>query len=909
MLRDSFSDLAYRLRALVSRSSAERSMAEEMQFHVDREAERLIVDGMTREEAQRTARVAFGGVEQMKEAARDAWGTRSLDELRRDVVYAFRLTRKQPGFSTIVTLSLALGLGATLTVFNLTYNVLYAPLALPHPEQLVAPMRITKTDRSREFSWSEVQSLRAASGVGVLAASRGASSVAISVGERPEFINLHFVDGDYFSVVGARALHGRLISPHDDATSAPVVVLSYDFAEQLFPGDSAIVGRIVSIRGAPFSVIGITPKSYRGVEFPGWFTAAIPIGSVSLLGAQGVGSDNRGIPYGRGDDRLTDLRAFDLIGRVAINPDAARSALAGTFARCCARALNGEREILDLVDSRRGAPGGKGDVRNKVRFTLAMILTGMALVLVVVCCNIASLLLVRASARQREIAVRLSLGASRGRLGWQLIAENLPAAMGGGVAGLFLAAWFTGGFIRSLPSDFDQIAAMLEFSYNPVLLAVTAGLTLACTLAFSVYPALRATRQPLASALRLDSHASRSRGQGTTARGVVVAQISVTVVLVTAAGLLSASLVNVARVDGGFATDHVLLVGIGTRSTTYERQGVVPVVEPIARRVEQLPGVRSATMATLLPLYGGSNLFVDVEIPGYATATDESPSARVIAMRPGYFAASGTPLRLGRDFDATDVGTGQPAVIVNAAFVRRYFSDRDPLGKTFRAALSGRRGELTTLRVVGVSGDVTYESLKERPEPIFYTSLGQVPGHWGNAALLVRTIGPPLQFARTVLKAIEGAAPGIEVRRVRDMQAQRDIATTPDRLTARLAVFVSVMALLLSAVGLYGVVAFSVSRRTSEIGIRLALGAGTRAVLWLVSRETVWLVGIGVIIGSVLSIGASGAMASQFFGVDAHDPTVTVGAIVLLAAVGLVASILPALRATRIDPKIALNAD
>jgi len=909
MFRDFLADLAYRLRALVSRNSAERSMAEEMQFHVDRAAERLITEGMKREEAQRAARVAFGGVEQMKEAARDAWGTRSLDQLRRDVTYALRLTRKQPGFSTIVALSLALGLGATLTVFNLTYNVLYAPLALPHPEQLVVPMRITKPGRDRMFSWAEVQSLRTASRAGVFAASRGASSVAVSVGERREFINLHFVDGDYFSVVGARALRGRVISPHDDAASAPVVVLSYAFAEQLFPGDSAVVGRIVSIRGAPFSVIGVTPKSYRGVEYPGWFTAAIPIGSVSLLGTQGAGSDNGGIPYGRGDDRLTDLRAFNLIGRVTDNPDAARSALASTFAQCCARTLDGEREGLDLVDSRRGVPGGKNDFRNQVRFPLAMILTGMVLVLVVVCCNIASLLLVRASARQREIAVRLSLGASRGRLGWQLIAENMPAAMIGGVGGLLLAAWCTGGFVRSLPSDWGQIGGLLNFTYNPVLLAVTAGLTLACTLAFSVYPALRATRQPLASALRLDGHASRSRGQGMTARGVVIAQIAVTVVLVTTAGLLSATLLNVARVDGGFASDQVLLVGIGTRSTTYERQGILPLVEPISRRVEQVPGVRSATMATLLPLYGGNTFFIDVEIPGYVAAKDESPVTRLIATRPGYFATSGTPIRLGRDFDATDVGAAQPAVIVNAAFVRRYFSDRDPLGRTFRAELSGVRGEPTFVRVVGVAGDVTYQSLKERPEPVLYISFAQVPGHWRDAPLLVRTNGPPLRFAQTVLKAIQSAAPGIDARRASDMQTQRDVATTPDRLIASLAVFMSVMALLLSAVGLYGVVAYSVSRRTSEIGIRLALGAGTRAVLWLVSRETVWLVGVGVIIGSVLSVGASKAMRSQFFGVDAHDPTMTIGAIVLLAAVGIMASSLPALRATRIDPKIALNAD
>ncbi|HEU4994389.1 MAG TPA: ADOP family duplicated permease [Gemmatimonadaceae bacterium] len=915
------SDLAYRLRTMFRRDAAERDMADEIQFHVDRETDRLASEGFSPTEARRQARIAFGGVEQIKEEARDAWGTRVTEYLLRDLANALRLARKQPGFSSVVALSLAFGLGATLTVFGLAHNVLFTPLPVPHPEQLVAPMRMTQDGRDYAFSWAEVQALRAVP-VGELAASRTASAVAVSIAERRESINLHFVDGDYFGVAGVQPLRGRLISRQDDSTGAPVVVLSYAFAQRLFgvnagvnaavntADDSNVVGKVVAIRGVPFTVIGVTPKTYRGLEFPGWFAAAVPIGS-TLLFSGSEARDSRGIPYGRGDTRLTDELAFQLIGRLSVDLGAARRLLDGTFTSCCgAKPTGAAREWLDVVDIGRGIPGGKRDMRAAARNGFAMIMAGMGLVLVVVCCNIASLLLVRATARQREIAVRLSLGASRARLALQLVLENIPMALVGAIGGLMLANWFTAGFVRGLPADFGDIVHLLQFRYSPALLQATAVLTLLCVLAFAVYPALRATARPLSQALRLDVRASRSRRQGTVARGIVVAQVAVTVVIVTAAGLLATTLKNLARFDGGFATDRVLLAGLETRSTPYERQGMHPIADQIAREVGRVPGVRAVGMATHVPLFGGSTTFVGIDVPGYVAGDGKTPFVRQIATLPGYFAASGISLRSGREFDASDAGASQPSVIVNDAFVTRFMAGRDPVGRTLGVGLSENGGDtLTTVRVVGVVANVTYESLREQPPPQLYLPLRQTPDRAATMQLLVRTSAAPLTLASAVTKAVESAAPGINVRRVRDMATQRDDSMTIERLTAKLALFVSVMSLVLSTIGLYGVVAYSVTRRTSELGVRLALGARTRAILWLVSRETVWLVGIGLGIGAVLSYAATGALASVFFGVGPHDPTVAGLAALALAIVGLAASIAPARRAARIDPKIALNAD
>jgi predicted permease len=900
-------DIAYRVRRFFGRRRADEDMANELAAHIELETEQLIRAGLAPDEARRQARLSFGGVEQVKEAARDAWGIRTADVVRRDLTQAMRLATHQPVFSGIVVLSLALGLAATMTVVNVAYNVLYAPLDLPRPNEIVTLMRWTGSGRDVVFRWRDIESLRAAPGAS-LTAWRGASAVAFRVGERREFTNVDFVDGNYFRVLEVRAGQGRLIAERDNDTAEPVVVLSREFAGLLYPGDSNVVGRVVDIRGAAFTIIGVT-DSFRGVMYPATFAAAIPLGAVPLLGANGVGRDSRGQPYGRGDDRLTDMEVFRVVGRLDPDVPSAPEALGAVFNRCCAGHGEGSDSAwLEVVDASRGVPGGKGDIRHDVKGTLAMVLGGVALLLIVVCCNVAGLLLVRSAARQRELAVRLSLGASRARLVWQLVAEAIPLAIVAGLAGMLLAAWFTGAFSATLPSDWVDIAPMFEFRTRPLIVGLAAVLTAACTIGFAMYPALRVTRLAPATTLRMDSRASRTRGQGVLARGVVVAQVALTVVLVVSAALLSATLINVSRFDVGLATDRTLLVSLETRSTTYEAQGFIPVAEDITRALETVPGVRAVTLATLVPLYGGSNYQMNVGVPG-APVHDEQLTARLVVARAGYFATSGLRLIAGREFSETAGSTGDRQVVVNQEFVRRYFRGREPLGQRIDIESSSDVNRLVPAVIVGVSANAAYESPKENPQPYVYAALNRSSGFWRTMQLVVRTAGPPMAAAPTVLKAIELATPGMSARRVRDAETQVAYSTTTERLTARLAVFVSGLTLILAAIGLYGVVAYGVSRRVSELGVRLALGARAGSIVWLVTRDTAWMVLTGIALGIGLSFGATGVMRSQFYGVDAHDPFAWVGAALVLALTALAASAIPAGRATRIDPRVAMQAE
>ena len=901
------SDVAYRVRRLVNRRAAEETMAGEMAAHIEFETERLVREGTAPDEARRQALLAFGGIEQAKEAGRDAWGTRTVDVLRRDLAHAVRLAARQPVFSTVVVISLALGLAATMTVVNLAYNVLLAPLDLPRPNELVTLVRWTSDGRDYVFRWRDVESLRSAPGAS-LTAWRGASSVSFRVGEHREFTNVDFVDGSYFRVLEARASQGRLIGRSDDDSSAPVVVLSRDFAAQLFPGDSSVLGRVVDIRGAAFTVIGIVEDAFRGVMYPGIFTAAIPMGSVPLLGADGVGRDNRGQPYGQGDDRLTDLMGFRVVGRVNPHDPSALKALSAAFTRCCA-GQGADSAWIQVVDASRGVAGGKGDVRRDVQATLVMVLAGVGLLLIVVCCNVAGLLLVRSTARQREMAVRLSLGASRGRLVWQLVAEVIPLAMLAGLAGMLLAAWCTAAFSATLPSDWVDIAPMFNFRARPLILLLAALLTGACTIGFSVYPALRATRMAPASTLRMDTRASRTRGQGALARGVLVAQIALTVVLVASAALLSATLANVSRVDVGLATDRTLLVGLETRSTPYEAVGIIPSAEAIARAVESVPGVRGVTLATLVPLHGGANYETPVTIPGLTTEPGKEPTARLVIARTGHFATAGQRITAGRGLTGSGSSAGDVDIVVNEAFVKRYFRDRNPLGQVIGVAMSNDIERMTSAVIVGVSADAAYDSPRENPRPYVYAPLHRTVATWRGLQLIVRTSGPPMVAAPAVLKAIERATPGMSARRVRDAETQLAASTTIERMTSRLAVFMSALTLVLAAIGLYGIVAYGVSRRINEIGVRLALGARAGSIVWLVTRDTAVLLALGIALGVMLSFGATGAMRSQFYGVDAHDPLAWLGATMILALTALGASAIPAKRAASVDPRIAMHAD
>ena len=819
-----------------------------------------------------------------------------------------RLARKQPGFAAVVALSLALGLGATTALFNLTWHVLLAPLPLPHPERLTALLRSNDRDRDDAFSWNEYLALKHTPGVGTFAAVRTASQIAVGFGEAREFVNMHFVDGTYFPVLGLQPLAGRFLTSADDERQMAVAVLSQRLAETLVSRDSSVLGRTILIRGVPFTVVGVTPRVFRGLEYPGQFTVAIPLSTLPLLAAAGPREDDSGNPLalagqggGGGDDRR---RVYRIVGRLTADRRAARSALAASLAHCCATEAAPER--LTLRDIRHGIPGGKGDMRKVVGSILLILLAAMCLVLGVVCTNIASLLVVRTSAREREIALRLSLGASRPRVVSQLLFETLPLALCGGLLGLVVAAWITWGITRSIP-EWGAYVDLLAFRPEPRVLLFAGTIALLCGIAFAAYPALRATRRDLAPALGYGDRSSRGRRQGIVARGVVVAQLALTVVLVTAATLFLATLRNLGRVDGGFAIDRLLLVSLEARGTSYERQGVGPLHTQVLETIAGLPGVRSAAMASLIPLFGGNMSSLGVDIPGYEPPSRERPVVPLNAVAPGYFATLGIPLVLGRDFTRGDAASPEPVAIVSAAFAARYFGGREAVGHTFRATLHG--DSLEPIRLVGVVGDAKYENLRQGDEPVVYLPLAQTPAGWNSLQIAIRTSDDPIALGPAVRRAVDAAAPGLRIRRVSDMRTQVRMATTMERIAARLAGAAALLAIALSMMGLYGVVAHTVARRTRELGIRIALGAHGGTIVRLVMRDNSVLVGAGVVLGLGLSVGATAAIRSQFFGVGAHDPVVTIFSLLVIFAAAMVAAVVPSLRAIRIDPRIALIAE
>ena len=879
-----------RLRSLLRRANVERDLDEELRYHVERQVEANIARGMTPAEARTAALRAFGGIERHKDSARDMRGMQRLENVVRDVQHAVRIVRRGPVFAAVVVLSLALGIGAATAVFNLAWNVLYATLALPRPEQLVSLRRHSKDDRDDRFTWEEFRALRAASADVALTSATDYDHAEIVSGTAREYDHLHIVDGTFFDIVGVRPLAGRLIEPTDDANGANVVVLGERLATRLFPGNSGAVGRTILIRGAPFTVIGVSPASFRGLGYPGRFEAAIANGAAQTARFE--------------DARRSREREFAVVGRIAARRDAARAALTVEFERCCAVAPDGGRERLEVLDIRRGIPGGKDDVRADVSTLLAILLAGMGLVLVVVCCNIASLLIVRAAARRREIAVRLSLGASVPRLVAQLVTEIVPLALAGGAAGVCLAVLATAVFVRTMPPAWLDYADIVRFRGEPAVVGFAVAITVACALSCSVWPALRAIRQPLGDALRSGPRTSRTSRQGAVARGVVVAQVAVTVVLVTASSLLALTLRNLDQVDAGFTTERVLLAAVETRGTAYELGGIVPLHAEILRRVREVPGVRSAAMATVVPMFGGRNASYAFDVPGHAQADGKRPRAPLDAVTPGYFAAAGIPLVAGRDFTPADHLGAEHVVIVSSALARRYFPGGDPVGRSMRVG----HDSLETVRVVGVAADARYFDLRAPAGPMLYAPVAQA-GSWPFLELVIRTDGAPLVAAAAVRRAVDAAAPGVQVRRVTDMVAEREAVTGLERLAARLAMFVSVVALVLAAIGLYGVVAHSVAGRTSELAIRVALGARRRVILWLVLRESLEFVGLGVLVGVPLSFAANGAIASQLFGVGPHDPVLAAGSIGVLTAVAILASVVPASRAVRIEPARALAAD
>ncbi|HVT40637.1 MAG TPA: ABC transporter permease [Gemmatimonadaceae bacterium] len=891
--------LRHRLRPLVHPDAYDRELQEEFTLHraLDAAQQRDAADA---EAAAHAARLRFGSPTVHREETRRMTILGWLDVLRQDARYGWRALVRAPAFTAVAVLSLALGIGANTVIFGLVYSLLLEPLPLPHPERLIALQRVDASSKSGSgFQLAEFEELRRASGAGDLTTFSSVLNVLLEVGEQRDYATVNVVEGRYFQTIGLRAQIGRLITPDDDRSAAPVVVISDSTWARFFNRSRSALGQTITLRGNTFTIVGVTPAPFQGLVFPGHFELAVPMGAGPLIGLAG----------------FTGPRAQPLliVGRLsnAAAITGAKAALDNVFRACCASGqlagaakAGGSTSRLNVIEISHGIPFGKVNLRAEYARILVVLMAGVAVVLLIACANVGNLVLARSAARSRELAVRLAMGASRGRIVRQLLTEGAQLAVLGGAMGFLLAAWGTRLLLQSLPGNLGAFSDIVAFHPKPALLAFNAAVSLACVLVFGLVPALRATRTDLISPLKDRGESRGGRRAGALDRALVVAQVSLALLLVSSAGLLAATLRNLRNIDGGFATTHVLLASVDTRGTSYERAGIVPLYPELLERVRRMNGVRAAAASSTSPVFGGRWSTDLIDVPGYAAASGEDMAVPLNAVSAGYFEAAGIRLLSGRDFTASDGPRDQKVVVISETMARAFWPARDPVGATIRIGTDSAM----ELRVIGVAKDAKYLDQRAPAEKMMYVPLVQ-SGDWPFVVITARTAGEPQLLAAQLTREVRAFVPELRVRQLLAMEQAIDQSLERERLAAGLAALFGVLALSLAAVGLYGVVSYGVTRRTAEIGIRMALGARATSVVWFVLRNSFAMVMLGVAIGAPLTFLGGRAIAALLYGVGAHDPLLLAGAALLLTVTAGLASAIPAMRAARIDPLKALRAD
>jgi putative ABC transport system permease protein len=897
--------LPLRLRSLLRRGRVDRELDEEIQDHLARQTEMYIAQGMTPREARSAALRRFGAVEQRKEECRDARGVRLVHDLFQDLRYAARLLRRGPAFTAVAMISLALGIGANTAIVQLIDAVRFRVLPVDSPREL-AIVRVTNQayvlgnfgGRHADLTYPQWEQLRASQqAFSALVAWSSAVFDLASRGESRFAENALWVSGNFFDALGVRPALGRLFSPADDVKGcgSPGVVLSHAFWRREFAGDPAVVGRAVLINGHPLNVIGVTAPGFFGVEVGRSFDLAVPLCADALI------NGDRG--------RLEDRSAWWLaiMGRrkpgwsvaqanahvLALSPALFRDTLPAGVSADAAAAYLGFTLGVETGAS------GYSRLRQEYDTPLVFLLGVAGIVLLIACANLANLLLARAGAREREMAVRLAIGASRGRLMRQLLTESLLLAALGAVIGGVLAQVLSRTIVGTISSPVNPLFVDLKVDWR--LVAVTAALAALTCVLFGLWPAARGAR--IAPGESMKSGGRVTTGRAGLRRALVAAQVALALVLLVSGLLFVRSLVNLLTVDAGFRQEGLLEADVDLTRIDLPPERRHSFRGDLLDRVRAIPEVDAAATASTVPLVGNwwRTIYAD------SAGRERKGNARFNRVSSGYFATMRTTLVDGRDFDERDT-PGSPAVaVVNESFSTRFVGRASPLGATFR--LEGPAGTPeVVVQIVGLVRDSKYGSLREEFGPIVYLAAGQVerPGPFDQ--ILIRSSAPLAGLMRSVSHALDGAHARISFH-FHDFQEQVRYSLLRDRLMATLCGFFAALAGLLSTIGVYGVMSYSVVQRTNEIGIRLALGAPRHAILLMVLREAGAVVSFGVCAGIILAWIATRAARDLLYGLEPSDPATLAAGVLLLAAAAAAASYLPARRAANADPTTALRCD
>jgi predicted permease len=913
-----------RIATLFRREHHNREIDAELRHHIDSHAEDLIRTGMPRAEALRQARIALGGLERAKEECRDAIGVSLIESFLQDLRFGLRMLRKNPGFTAIAVLTLALGIGANTAIFTLIDAVLLKSLPVKDPKSLVLlewanPAGEGKVhlwmdgsgwdDHGRTvgtpFSYPIFEQIRARSQslADIFAlADLGATVNVVADGE-PGLARGQLASSGIFTTLGLKPAEGRFFEESDDRPgAAPVCVISYGYWQSRFGGDAAIAGKSITVAGVPFTVIGVMPQGFSGMQAGTDVQLWVPITMQPL-----VEPDL--------DRKVSMFTAADhwwliIVARLkpGVSPKQAASELNVIFKPLAEQAVDHEAGTAPVVPTLELTAGGEGlgGLRRQYSRPLFILFGLVGLVLLIACANVANLLLARATSRQREIGVRLSLGASRGRLARQLFTEGLLLAVMGGALGSLFAYWGSTVLVALLSPAGSGLA--LDASPDLRVLAFTACACLVTAILFGLAPAWHATRTDVTPVLKQGKQTFSVAGMRVgLGKILVIAQVSVSLVLLFGAGLFVRTLVNLREIDPGYDQSNVLVFGLNPTRAGYKEADLNNFFSRVQDRVATLPGVISATASYHLMLADGrrgNNVWVE----GYArTDVQGEMNVAVMPAGPNFFSTMRIPLLRGRDIAKSDTEVSPKIAVVNEAFVNRFFAGRDPIGE--HAGFGSDRSK-PAMEIVGVVGNTKYASLREEDPPTLYHPYKQatnIPYMYFE----VRTAMNPTALIPSLRAAVASVDRNVPLFDVATEKQQSDKVLLQERLFAKLTGFFGALALLLCCVGLYGILSYGVARRTSEIGIRMALGAQQRDVLTMILRETSLLIAAGIAIGVPVALGvarvASSVVSDLLYGVKTGDlPTIAI-ATALLMGVAVCAGTIPARRAARVDPMTALR--
>jgi predicted permease len=907
-----------RLRRFYSRRKTRVDFPEEIRFHRDRLIEDFLASGLTRAEAERRALLEFGGVPQIEEAVRDVRG-RWLEDLAKDLRYALRTLGRNPGFSVVAVLLLALGIGANAAIFSLINAVMLRTLPVKEPGRLVQIARISSEDAQPvgasypmfEYIRDHVRSISGAS-------AHASADLAIAIDGDEEFLAADLVTGAYYGTLGLDPIAGRLLTPADDdpASATTAAVISERFWKRRFGRSPAAIGKALTIHDRAFVIVGVTPASFQSVQ-PGR-VADITIPQVHLIGEL------------VGEKTLHDPTSYwlSLVGRLkpGVTVDQANAevqVLWRAFLQPVA-AAEPEKDRAEILSARAAvlpAADGINSLRYDHRRSLVILMGIVTLVLLLVCVNLSGLQLARAAARQREVSIRLAIGAGRGRLVRQFLTESLLLAAMGGSLGLVVAAWFSARLLRMVANGGTLL---LDVAPDGRVLAFTAAMSLVACLVSGLVPSLQAVRVNVNPALKevragAPAHGYRRIGLG---QAFVVAQLAISMVLIVGATLFVGTLRRLYAVDRGFDSHGVLVVDLRDlrSSRPYSDERSRAVKRALIERLRSTPGIAAASATQILPL-GGSLWTKDIRVEGRVSGpgrpdgvarTDGSDTSAFNVVGPAYFSTLGTRVVAGREFDDRDRAQSPKVTIVNESFARFFFgAGPGPAAGMAGSPALGRRVTVADVpyEIVGVVRDAKYRSLRDLSTRTMYVSWMQRTGDGPSDYVFLARVatGDPLRFGPTLDRLVREVDPALHVRATYSYASLVDRSLVTERIMATLGGAFGLLALIVAALGVFGVLAFQVARRTSELGVRTALGATPWSLTRLVLSQVAWMTLPGIVIGAGVALLMTGLARHILFELTPTEPRVFLVAALVLAAAAALAGWIPARRAAHVDPLIALR--